>query len=73
MNTPSDLMNFNTPVTAAQAQFKLMSDEDLFFLHAEYPSVTDMQGYSSEAKLQLAINLSALKAELILRSLVPFN
>ncbi len=65
------MFNFTSPVTQQQQQFKTMTDADLFLLSDEMPSLTDMNGYSSQAKLELAITSAALRSELILRSLVP--
>ena len=67
------MFNFTSPVTEQQQQFKSVSDADLFILFDEMPSLTDMNGYSSQAKLELAITVSAIRSEMIYRSLVPVN
>ena len=52
-------------------QLKDLTDQDLFELYSDFPPITDMDGYSSAAKLQFAQKKAALKGELIYRSLIP--
>lgn len=54
-----------------RAKLADISDENLFNIKDELPDFAGMEGYSSEAKLQLAVFKSSLHAELIQRGLIP--
>lgn len=60
-----------TSVDQRRQLLSVLTDEQLYEMHEEYPGVSDMEGYSCEARLSHAMNLSALKAELHIRCLVP--
>jgi hypothetical protein len=61
----------NSTVLDRSLLLKQLNDEELFEMYSDYPCVTDMLGYSSEARLHLAKNVSALRMELKLRNLIP--
>lgn len=61
----------NSPVLSLMDELRALSDQDLFELYETFPPLGDMEGYSSTAKLQFAQKKSALKGELIYRSLIP--
>ncbi len=61
----------NTPVLTKQRELKALGDSDLHLLYVEFPGVEDFQGYSEVALLSHSINVAALRAEMILRGLIP--
>ena len=61
----------NYSITHYRAQLVNLSDADVYTLHEDHPGVSDMEGYSDQAKLNSAIMHAALKAELIERNLFP--
>ncbi len=61
----------NTTPIQRQQYLKHLSDAELFKLNDTFPGIGSLIGYSPEAILSHAKSLSAIKAEMYLRALIP--
>ncbi len=67
------MMNTSEMLLARRAKYSHISDEDLYEIFDQYASCADMLGYSAGAKLDYALAKAGVKAELMIRNLIPMD